>query len=222
MTSLYRPRTGQVATPETGVGETYYDYSRIDDPQARQVARQVAEQIRPILRRTAVNAWTVGNMANQVKAVLPHGQFVEWAEAEFGSEQPGVQLSVRSLQRWMGLAATVPLALVETSGMSLAGLLEASAPSTPPEVRAQALAEAEAGVPPSKARVQAMKQEVENDGLGSQAGKPAKSDLITITLAEPLAWILLAFLQGDTELKHYDRETIIRLLLDVLAEDDDE
>lgn len=170
MNSLYQKRAGQPvqASQPMDVQEVdalRYDYDQIEDPVARQTAQGAASQIKPILRRTAVNAWTVGNLANTVKAQLKeqlgHGQFLAWAEAEFDPDDPsytGVRLSVRSLQRWMGLAERVALADVQGSGMSLAGLLEVSTPSTPDDVRTKVLEHAAAGEPLTKADVVKLKQ----------------------------------------------------------------
>jgi len=170
MNSLYQKRAGQPVQADQPmdvqeVDALRYDYDQIEDPVARQTAQGAASQIKPILRRTAVNAWTVGNLANTVKAQLKeqlgHGQFLAWAEAEFDPDDPsytGVRLSVRSLQRWMGLAERVALADVQGSGMSLAGLLEVSTPSTPDDVRTKVLEHAAAGEPLTKADVVKLKQ----------------------------------------------------------------
>jgi len=232
MSSLYRTRPGQgqgrTAVVDSVTDQTdalLYDYSQIDNLATRTLAQQAASQIRPILRRTVVNAWTVGDICNRVKAQLPHGQFLEWAKAEFDPDDPayrGIRISIRSLQRWMNLADQIALPVVQSSGMSLAGLLETTAPSTPEEVREQVLEAAQAGNPPTKAQVKKMKsaQETEESG-GSQKDRSAMdaSELVTITLRRDLAWQLLAYLQGDTALDFVDERAITRVLLAVLDDE---
>jgi hypothetical protein len=53
------------------------------------------------------HAWNAGTICNRAKEIVPHGSFNEWLEANAGDR------GVRTLQRWMKLAKTSLVTLLE-------------------------------------------------------------------------------------------------------------
>ena len=76
--------------------ELVYDYASIPD-NSREVAMQVAVDIKPRLRRTAEDIFAIGRGLLRAKDALPHGFFSRWAYDELG-------LTSKSAQRFMLVA----------------------------------------------------------------------------------------------------------------------
>lgn len=53
------------------------------------------------------HAWNAGTICNRAKEIVPHGTFQEWLEANAGER------GIRTLQRWMKLAKTSLVTLLE-------------------------------------------------------------------------------------------------------------
>ena len=73
-----------------------FDYASIPDD-SRDVARTVALDIKPRLRRTAEDIFAIGAGLLRAKAALPHGYFGRWAYDELG-------LTSKTAQRFMNVA----------------------------------------------------------------------------------------------------------------------
>src|SRR5262245_12027468 len=68
------------ATPGAGGPFRYAD---VADPRARDWLRGVRDTIRTMLHRAAADLVRIGQLLGQARDRLEHGQFEEWAAAEF-------------------------------------------------------------------------------------------------------------------------------------------
>lgn len=107
-------------------GELVFDYASIPDD-SRDVARDIALDIKPRLRRAAEDVIAIGNGLIQAKAALPHGFFGRWAYDEFG-------LTAKTTERFVGVAQLAERMGAESDNLSHllpSVLYELAKPSTP-------------------------------------------------------------------------------------------
>lgn len=115
-----------------------FDYAALDSATGA-LARQRAEEIHGLLRRSAADIIAIGGKLAEVKARLGHGQFLEWLDAEFGWHRS-------TAYRFMQVAeafAAVQISQFEKFASSALYLL--AAPATPLAARSEALARATQG-----------------------------------------------------------------------------
>lgn len=111
-----------------------YDYLQIDTRHRKQVI-DAALEIRRRQRRIAEDSIAIGERLIAVKAVLPHGQFLAWVEAEFGYRPQGVSEEINMAER----AAKFP----NFGNLNLSSARLLAAPSVPDEAVEDALEAAE-------------------------------------------------------------------------------
>ena len=105
-----------------------FDYSVVTKPAAREL-RETAEQVRKIAR---ISVLEVGKNLNRVKRLLPHGDFLQWAQEECGLEP-------RIAQKMMKVAQVIKCenySLLEIGQSALYAITEGTCPK---EARAEAL-----------------------------------------------------------------------------------
>lgn len=119
-----------------------FDYSGLD-PAAADTLRGAAAAIRETLHGSVID---IGSRLIGAKELLDHGKFSDWAEAEIG-------LSVRSAENYMNAARFLAGKAKCVSLLPQGALYALAAPSTPPAVVADVLAEIERGAVPKVADI---------------------------------------------------------------------
>jgi hypothetical protein len=113
-----------------------FDYAAIDQTVAIE-ARAAAERIRIRMRRTAEDIVEIGRELVAMKALLPHGRFLPWIDAEF---EMGTTSAQRFMQAFERFGKSTNLVNLRPSVVYLL-----SAPSTPEPVVAAATEKAASG-----------------------------------------------------------------------------
>jgi hypothetical protein len=118
----------QEQTPITGemLEPLHYNYEHIPEVHREQV-RQAALDIKPRLKRAARDIFAVGARLNEVKDLLPHGQWLQWLAEEF-------DLSDRMARRFMHVAERLVDKSDNLSNLSPSVLYLLAAPSTDDQV----------------------------------------------------------------------------------------
>jgi hypothetical protein len=123
-----------------------YDYAQIDEAH-----RAFVQQSALDIRRWQRNTVEIGKTLLAVKALLPHGQFEDWWQQEFGLSERMVQ-SLLTIARVYGDPANPR----RVAGLSDGALYLLAAPSTPESARAEVEAMVIEGQPPKRAQVKAI------------------------------------------------------------------
>ncbi len=117
---------------------TLFDYEQLDT-ETRIVVQQRTGEIKGVMKRTAQDIIEIGEKLIEVKDRLPHGSFGGWLEIEF-------KWSVRTAQKYMSIADAFSNTKSSSDlSMSFETMAYLAAPSTPDDVRQQAIERAEAG-----------------------------------------------------------------------------
>lgn len=87
--------TTAVTVVEQGVVDLRYDYQTISEAH-RESVRRAALTIKPRLKRAAEDIFVIGKALRATKALLPHGEYANWLDVEFG-------LSDRMAQRFVNV-----------------------------------------------------------------------------------------------------------------------
>jgi phage N-6-adenine-methyltransferase len=114
---------------------TFFDYTALD-AEARIVVQQRTGEIKTLMRRAAQDIIDIGQKLIEVKAMLGHGRFGPWLEAEFDWSEP-------TAQRFMRVCGAFQKRQID--GFAPSALYLLAAPSTPEAAREEALNRAEAG-----------------------------------------------------------------------------
>lgn len=104
-----------------------YDYTLIADEDERAVVISAAMTIKPMIRRTAEDLVRIGQELIAVKDYLPHGEFTNWLETEFG-------LHPRTARRMMAVSERLGHKMDTLSVLAPSVLYELAADSTPHDV----------------------------------------------------------------------------------------
>lgn len=136
--------------------ELRFDYATFD-PDTRRLLRERAEQIRGLARVTASGIVEIGKYLTEVKAKLPHGQFLKWVRTEFGWTD-------RHARRFMEVYGHVKSDKLSNLSIDVSALYLIAAPSTPELVRAEVIHRAENGEHVSHRRARALVQRFEETG----------------------------------------------------------
>ena len=123
-----------------------FDYAALNDPAAEAEVRRSAARIRDLQRATIVD---IGRELLAVKERLPHGQFIDWLEAEFGWGR-------RTAVNYMQAAAVFGDRWETVSHLPAAVIYKLSAPSTPSVVVDTVLKEVGPGKVISPGNVEAL------------------------------------------------------------------
>lgn len=146
-----------------------FDYSQVDEGIRDQV-RDAAQKIRAYGESLKGSMIAIGKRLQEVKYMLPHGQFETWIEVEFG-------LSQRTAQNLMNVAKVYGERKSEiVSFLPDAVLYALAAPSTPEEVRVEIEQRAANGEHVKVADVRESKQaHTEKAAVKFAEPKPAKA-----------------------------------------------
>jgi Protein of unknown function (DUF3102) len=117
-----------------------FDYQSLD-AETRIVVQQKTSEIRTLMRRAAQDIVDIGLRLIEVKARLPHGQFLPWLEAEFQWHRDTANKFMNVAEQFGGCE----MSKISTFAPSALYLL--SAPSTPESARVEAMDRATAGEP---------------------------------------------------------------------------
>ena len=105
--------------------ELYYDYDRLPEAH-RETIRRAAINIKPRLKRAAEDLFVIGRELRATKERLPHGEYSNWLDQEFGLSDRMAQRFVSVYDR-LGVKSDIMSVLPPTTLYMLA------APSTPDE-----------------------------------------------------------------------------------------
>ncbi|ACB52027.1 hypothetical protein cce_2679 [Crocosphaera subtropica ATCC 51142] len=114
-----------------------FNYQELN-PQMRHEVQELTLDIKNRLRRCAQDIYIIGDNLCKIKEQLQHGQFRTWLKAEF-------DWSVSAANKFMQVSQQFQLNDLETVEISPSALYILAAPSTPQEVRTQALDTAKQG-----------------------------------------------------------------------------
>lgn len=141
-----------------------FDYSALDNDTAQFVQQQTGE-LRAIMRRTTQDIFEIGQKLLQIKAKLGHGNFQTWLEAEFA-------WSWDTAKRFMRVAKVFgENQQFADFDIAPSALYELAAPSTPVEMREEALERAAQGQTITRGVTQELKQK-----YSPSKTKPSKSN----------------------------------------------
>lgn len=123
-----------------------FDYKSLD-PDTAQFVQQQTSEIKNLFRQSIENILRIGQNLLQVKDRLPHGQWLDWLEAEF-------KWTDRTAWNYMRAAKEFKSETVSDLDIAAKALYTLSWPSTPNEAREEAIARAQAGekITPAAAR----------------------------------------------------------------------
>ncbi|HEY9825950.1 MAG TPA: DUF3102 domain-containing protein [Stenomitos sp.] len=108
-----------------------FDYSALDRDTSAFLIEKTAE-VKALMRQTVENVVKTGLILQEVKDLLPYGQWALWCESEFGWHY-------RTAQRMIRAAETFTLDTVSDLNIGASALYILSAPTTPEEAREEAL-----------------------------------------------------------------------------------
>lgn len=108
------------------------------DVETRSDVRRHTETIKGLMRRSAQDIMDIGHHLIAVKALLEHGDFVAWLQAEFA-------WTPRTAQRFMRVATTFTSDNVSLVNIAPSALYLLASPSTPETARDEALERARQG-----------------------------------------------------------------------------
>jgi Protein of unknown function (DUF3102) len=132
----------------TSAPVTTFDYTALDIDTASFVRQQTGE-IHSLVRRSAQDIFEIGQKLIQVKEKLGHGNFRNWLLAEFDWNE-------RTAQNFMNVARQFKSETVADLPLAATALYILAAPSTPVEIREEAIARAQSGEPITKKKATAM------------------------------------------------------------------
>ena len=108
-----------------------FDYAALDPATSKYLKKRAAE-LKSLMRQTVDTLIKTGNILIEVKSRLPHGQWTSWCETEFGWSQ-------RTARQMIHVAETFSSDNLSDLDIAASALYILSAPSTPEEVREEAL-----------------------------------------------------------------------------------
>lgn len=116
---------------------TGFDYTAVAAG-VRKDLQQFAADIKTMTKRAARDVLDTGKLLLAAKEMLPHGQFQDWVEIEFGMEK-------HTAERFMNVARQFKSNNLSLLNYATSALYALSAPSVPEEARQEAQALAETG-----------------------------------------------------------------------------
>lgn len=114
-----------------------FDYGQLDT-ETRIVVQQRTNEIKGLMKRTAQDIIEIGEKLIDVKDRLPHGQFGDWLLGEFDWSQ-------QHARRFMSVAQAFDAQSEQIERFAPSALYLLASPSTPDDVRAEALVRAGEG-----------------------------------------------------------------------------
>ncbi len=120
------------------VQESLFDYTQLDT-ETRIVVRQRTEEIKVLVRRSAQDIIDIGGKLIDVKTRLGHGNFGGWLKAEFGWGRTTAHKFMQISEGFSNVQNS------EHLNLSFETMAYLAAPSTPEEIRIEAIERAQAG-----------------------------------------------------------------------------
>lgn len=108
-----------------------FDYTSLDSRTSEFLKSRAAE-VKGLMRQTVETLIKTGNILIEVKKRLPHGQWLNWCESEFG-------WTSRTAHRMINVAESFSADTLSNLDIATSALYILSAPSTPDEAREEAL-----------------------------------------------------------------------------------
>ena len=218
-------QTTAVTVVEQAAVTLAYDYGTVAEAH-RESVRRAALTIKPRLKRAAEDIFVIGKELRATKALLPHGEYSQWLDVEFG-------LSDRMAQRFVGVYERLGAKSDIMSVLPPTTLYLLAAPSTPDQAIASVEQQLDAGEHIGVAAVQRViadaKQQVRAPaavamkaaGNGAGALPPNPEEMQTIQHVDQLLATLIELLNpqimadwsllfGSDDLSHV-RAEIVRL-----------
>ena len=127
-----------LSAPKNTKSTTRFDYKLLS-PQQRTIVQQCTGAIKERLRRTAQDAWEVGQKLVEVRSQLEYGQFEIWLSAEFGWSR---RTAYNFINVYEAFSESTNFAQLD---IATSALYKLAAPSTPKSVRNEFLDKAEKG-----------------------------------------------------------------------------
>lgn len=165
---------------------TFFDYNSLD-VETRIVVIQRTQQIKERIRRTAQNILEIGQKLIEVKGWLGHGNFKDWAKAEFDWD-------IRTAQRFMSVAVAFKSDNLSFFNFAPSALYLLAAPSTPAEVRQKVLDRAKVGEVITYAKA---KKAVAGAKTTFQEDSSVHADYCQAGILRLGDWVVVRSLQGD-------------------------
>lgn len=179
-----------------------YDYEQIDAAHRHQV-QEAAVQIRRDTEATQRSIIAVGKRLEEVKKLLPHGQFTAWIEAEFEWAERTAQGFMTIAREYGGDEQRMAVASMFSTG----ALMVLAAPSTPPEVRAEMEARAETtGLAPTREEIRNALRESRGESV-VEVEVVDETPYATVVELQMIVsdWVRGAFWSHDAEIKELER-----------------
>lgn len=133
LSALPKDLQEQLSNPET----QGFDYASLDS-ETRIVVQQRTNEIKRLMRQTATDIIDTGQKLTEVKEKLGHGKFGDWLKAEFEWDE-------RTARRFMSVAHIFNSDNLSELSFAPSALYILAAPSTPSQVRQEALERAAQG-----------------------------------------------------------------------------
>jgi Protein of unknown function (DUF3102) len=125
-----------------------FDYTSLDLDTASFVRQQTGE-LKALMQRAAQDIFEIGQRLIEVKEKLGHGNYLNWLEAEFGWTD-------RTARNYTTVAKQFKSETISNLPIAPSALYILAAPSTPVEIREEAIARAQSGEPITKKKATAM------------------------------------------------------------------
>ncbi|MDJ0599952.1 MAG: diguanylate cyclase [Crocosphaera sp.] len=148
-----------------------FNYQQLN-PEVRDEIQELTVDIKNRLRHCAQDIYVIGNNLCQIKQQLKHGQFRTWLKAEF-------DWSVSAANKFMHVSQRFKLDELEKVEISPSALYILAAPSTPKEVRNQALEKAKQGQTISFSFAKQLIKSNQEQPLEQEINNEPENDVIT-------------------------------------------
>jgi 5-methylcytosine-specific restriction endonuclease McrBC regulatory subunit McrC len=168
--SLRIQKTADPFMPET---LELFDYASLDKDTSVFLQEKTAE-VKALMRQTVENVIRTGNILIEVKNRLPHGQWENWLNSEFG-------WAPRTARRMMMVADEFTSDTLTNLEITTSALYILSAPSTPKETREEAISLAQGGEKVTEAVVKDLRDRLVTKTGDSKSKKQPLSEPKTTT-----------------------------------------
>lgn len=132
---------------DTALTVAAFDYQVLAPEVARQV-RVSTNLLKSRYENIRVEYWRIGHELDAVKALLDHGQWLSWLEAE-------AQIAERSAQRMIKISQSYTLDEIRSAEITISALTALTASATPDDLRDELLTAANSGQPVTRDDVKA-------------------------------------------------------------------
>lgn len=157
-----------MASASAEMVQKQFDYGALDE-ETRTTLQDLTVGIHTMVRRMANDSIKIGQHLLQAKAILNHGQFLDWLEAEW-------PMTERMARNFMSAAARFKSETVSDMKISSRVLFLISSPSTPDEVAEEVFEIARTGEKVTTKKVEELKDIYTSSGEASQEGEEVNDE----------------------------------------------